>query len=374
MRDLVVLADSAVHEVLIGLSKHEIVGFQAAIAKCLREYSTGEERQYQPSPGVVNRPNGQKTLFRPFTSPTAVGTKIIVDPAPTQDNKKLPLQGIIALCDENGLPSGIINAGEVTGYRTSLAAMIPYMWRRNTQNIVVFGSGKQALWHIRISLALRGDEIKSITVVNRSEPRTREMLDQIAQENALRWKSSVTMEYLGPSSPGYDQSLEAVLSNANAIFCTVPSNKPLFPAKYILGQGERKKGPFISAIGSWQPDMIEIDPTLLRSIVDDTTNGFHPENGSTGAILVDDRETVLTHTGEAIQSQLEKDDVVEIGKVIHLREREADQARKEELDRWLQEGLVVYKSVGVSVTDLTAGEQILSLAKERNLGAYLTEF
>ncbi|KAI2464909.1 NAD(P)-binding protein [Annulohypoxylon bovei var. microspora] len=374
MNSLTVLSDSAAHRMLIGLSQPEIVFFQASLSRCLQQFSVGTERQYQPAPGIVNRPNGQKTLFRLFTSPTAVGTKIIVDPTPTHHGPKLPLQGIVAICDENGLPKGIINAGELTGYRTSLIALIPYMWRRNTENIVVYGAGKQALWHIRLALALRGSEIKSITVVNRSEPRAREMLDKVAQENAERWKSSVTMKYLDLSGPNFEKVLETVLADADAIFCTVPSHEPLFPAKYILGQGTRTKNPYISAIGSWQADMIEIDPTLIKSIVNDTENGFHPENSSGGAILVDDRETILTHTGEAVQSELKTDDMVEIGKIFHILEHEPDQARKEKLKQWLKEGLVVYKSVGVGVTDLAAGENILALAKEHKLGAQIEDF
>ncbi|KAI1410411.1 NAD(P)-binding protein [Hypoxylon sp. FL1857] len=374
MSSLTILSDSAVHEILISLSKQEIIAFQTSLAKCLQDYSIGTERQYQPAPGVVNRPNGQKTLFRPFTSPTAVGTKIIVDPAPTRDNKKLPLQGILTICDENGIPKGIINAGEVTGYRTSLIAMIPYIWRRNTENIVVFGAGKQAHWHLRLSLALRGDEIKSVTVVNRSESRAREMLDIITQENARHWKSPAALVHLDPSSPSFDRSLEAALADADAIFCTVPSDSPIFPAHYITGQMGKKKNPYISAIGSWQPNMIELDPALLRSIISNTTDGFHLGHSSSGAILVDDSEFVMKHTGEAVQSQLKLSDMIEIGKVFHLRDDETDRGQRERLSQWLKEGLVVYKSVGVSVTDLAAGEQILLLAKERSLGTHLEEF
>ncbi|KAI0836411.1 NAD(P)-binding protein [Hypoxylon sp. FL0890] len=374
MSGLTILSDRAVHEVLINLSKDRILAFQTSLARCLRDYSVGTERQYQPAPGVVNRPNGQRTLFRPFTSPTAVGTKIIVDPAPTRDNRKLPLQGILTLCDENGLPKGIINAAEVTAYRTSLIAMIPYMWRRNTENIVIYGAGKQALWHIRLALALRGDEIKSVTVVNRSEERAKEMLSKIIRENAKRWKSPATLTYLRDAlSPDSYQAQEAAVANADAIFCTVPSNKPVFPARYILGQ-KQKKNPYISAIGSWQPDMIELDPTLLKSIVDDKTNSPRLEHGSSGAILVDDSEFVMKHTGEAIQSQLNIDNMIEVGKVFHLRGHETERGPREKLNQWLEEGFVVYKSVGVSVTDLTAGEQILALAKERNLGTHLEDF
>ncbi|KAI1443194.1 NAD(P)-binding protein [Annulohypoxylon stygium] len=368
MSGLTILSDSAVHRLLIGLTKQEILAFQTTLSKCLREFSVGKERQFQPAPGIVNRPNGQKTLFRLFTSPSGVGAKIIVDPAPTSGGTKLPLQGIVTLCDQNGLPKGVLNAGELTGYRTSLIAMIPYMWRRNTEHVVVYGSGKQALWHIRLALALRGDEIKSITVVNRSEARAKEMLDKIAEENAAHWKSAAAIMYLDPSSEG----LENALRSADTIFCTVPSKEPLFLAKYVLGREQRK--PYISAIGSWQPDMIELDPALVKSIVPKTQNGFHPEKDSSGVIMVDDQDSVLTHTGEGVKSELTINDIIEVGKLFHLREQEADPARKEELDKWLAEGLVVYKSVGVSVTDLAAAEEILKLGEDHDAGLRLSDF
>ena len=374
MNSLVVLADRAVHEILISLSKDEIVNFQTSLATCLQKYSIGSERQYQPDAGVINRPSGQRTLFRNFTSSTAVGTKIIVDPAPSENNRRPPLQGILALCDESGVPSGVINAGEVTGYRTALSAMIPYMWRRSTEKIIVYGAGKQALWHIRLSLALRGDEIKSIIVLNRSESRAREMLDKVTQENAARWKSLATLEYLGPPSPDYDQAAKAALGDADVIFCTVPSHEPLFPADYIPNRDRRGRSPYISAIGSWQPDMIELDPVLLRSIVDGTRSGFNPEGGSTGVILADDREGAMAHAGEVIQSQLNIGDMVDLGKVCHSRDQADDQSNQEGLNKWLEEGLVVYKSIGVGTTDLAAGEEILALARRRNLGTRITGF
>ncbi|OTA95584.1 hypothetical protein M434DRAFT_393637 [Hypoxylon sp. CO27-5] len=374
MSALTILSDSAVHDLLISLSKQEIIAFQASLARCLQDFSAGTERQYQPAPGVVNRPNGQKALFRPFTSPTAVGTKIIVDPAPTRDNEKLPLQGILAICDENGLPKGIINAAEVTAYRTSLIALIPYMWRRNTENIVVYGAGKQALWHIRLALALRGDEIKSITVVNRSESRAIEMLSRIFRENEARWKSPAKIAYLDPSNPSFYDNKEATLANADAIFCTVPSKEPILHTHSVLGRGERRKTPYISAIGSWQPDMIELDPLLLRSIVYGTEGSFHLSRDLAGSILVDDIEFVKKHTGEAIWSELKVEDMIELGRVFQYRDHGGVFFQKEKINRWLEQGLVVYKSVGVSVTDLAAGEQILALAKERNLGVHLADF
>ncbi|KAF7555087.1 hypothetical protein G7Z17_g2441 [Cylindrodendrum hubeiense] len=379
MSNFIVLGDSAVHELLIGLSKPEIITFQHELEKAMMHVSVGKESEYQPSPGIVNRPNGQVTLFRPFTSPEIVGAKLVVDSAAVQDTsgggKGPSLQGIVALCDSRGLPVGIINAEELTGYRTSLSAMIPYMWRRYSENIVVFGAGRQALWHIRLALALRGSEIKSITVVNRSEARARSLLSQVEEENRLHWKSSSKLDVLDTSQPGSDRRLELLLSDVDVVFCTVPSTSPIFPSRYIVGGPGRKRYPFISAIGSWQPDMIELDPEIIRHVVN-SPEGYNPSGGSGGAIIVDDRKEVLIKAGEVIQSGISASQMVEVGEVLNWRQgSHMEQAGgQEKLVGWLETGFVVFKVIGVSITDLAAGKAILDLAKERGVGTAILDF
>ncbi|KAI1272990.1 hypothetical protein F5Y07DRAFT_276939 [Xylaria sp. FL0933] len=364
MGNLLVLGNSDIHNILINLSKPEILTFGDALVRCLMDYSVGAEREYQPAPGVINRPEGQKCLFRPFTSSDGVGTKIIVQPAPTSKAAGA-LRGMIAMCDEDGLPSGILNAEEITGYRTALIALTPYLWRRHTEKIVIFGAGKQALWHLRLALALRGDEIKSITVINRTVSRAEELLVKVKEENNGRWRSSATMQHIDPSRSDYQECLKMHLSTADAIFCTVGSTEPLFPASYVITEG-RERQPYISAVGSWQPDMIELDPELLRQAVKRISPG-----SKAGSVLVDDRKWVLQHSGEAARSKIEPEHLVEIGEIEKLQSGESDE---QPLRDWMKEGLLVYKSVGVGMTDLAASNAILAIARERRLGTTISNF
>lgn len=373
---MIILGDSAVHEILIGLSRDDILEFLEAFKKCLLDFSLDEERRYQPPPGVINRPNGQKTLFRPFTSPKSVGTKIIVHPAPEKKGGQAPLHGILALCDENGLPTGIINAEEVTGYRTSLSAIVPFMWRRHVQNVLIFGAGKQALWHTRLALALRGSEVENITITNRTEARARELMGTVQTENEERWKSKVKFKYCNQTSSGYQEELAGLLSEADVIFCTVPSTAPLFDAQLIINKNRQRGPPLITAIGSWQPDMIEVDPAILHHIIDDY-QACHVNGKKGGMIIVDDREGSLEHAGEIVQAEIEIGSLVELGEILGLRKGQSvwnTQCTTEELTKWLSEGLVVYKSIGVSVTDLMAGNAILEQARRRGLGTEVADF
>lgn len=390
MSGCIILNDAVVHNILINLTREEILSIQRLLAESLQQYSVGEERKYQVNSSVSVRPNGDRTLFRPFTSPSSVGVKIMVTPVSaqgdgavpqpagnaTQKVKRRPLQGIVALCDNEGSPTGVIDGKEITGYRTSLNALIGYVRRRNTANIVVFGAGKCAIWHIRLALALRGHEIKRITVVNRSSDTALSMIDQIKDENQRLWKSDAIVRYFKPSQGEYGRALESLLHEADVIFCTVLSHKILFPAHYITERLKGSQGPYISAVGSWQPDLIELDPDLLRYVVNSPA-GYNPMGESGGAVIVDDRERVLEDTGEAIQSGLRSQNFVEWGEISDLENRlrvEPQSPRHTRMRTWLEEGFVVYKSIGVSITDLVLGNFLLSIAKERDLGVTVPGF
>ncbi|KAF5492045.1 Uncharacterized protein CGCS363_v010624 [Colletotrichum siamense] len=369
MGGLRILSDAVVHDILINSQKDGILRLRDALLKCLVNVSKGTEKDYQPQAGVVNRPEGQKCLFRPFSSSDSFGTKIVVTPAPSSKAAGA-LHGIVTLCDQDGYPTGIINAEELTGYRTSLSALIPYIWRRYTDKIVVFGAGKQALWHLRLALALRGDEVKSIVVVNRSEERARQLISRIKDENQRLWKSLTTIDYLAPSSPDYEATIKEHLSVVDAIFCTVGTTSPLFPADYITKGRKTNRYPFISAVGSWQPNMIELDPELLLFAAGNVGEGFQRSKESKGAVLTDDREGALHHAGEVIQSKLQPDSLVEVGEV-ELSRQAGD---NKDLLKWVEEGLVVYKNIGVSTTDLAIGNALLAIAEEAGTGIIVPEF
>lgn len=381
MESCTVLGDKDVQEILISLSRDEIYELLNTLATSLLQFSTSDERSFQPEPAVVTRPNGVKTLFRAFTSPEYVGTKIIVDPslsiaqtASSRENttnaNKPTLHGLLVLCDKDGLPRGIINADEITAYRTSLSVMIPFVWRERAAKIVVFGAGKQALWHIRLALALRGDEIKQITIVNRSAERSRSLISQISEENQSRWKTSAQLDALESTNAEFQKQLEDVLATADAVFCTTPSKSPLFPARYLQRQVSEDGGCYVSSIGSWQPSMIELDPELLRDATT-SSSGYNPRGGTGGAVIVDDREVAQTSSGEVIQSHLKPEQLVEVGEVINLKEGHSN---NEPLKNWLGKGFIIYKSVGVSVTDLAASTAILSLASRRGKGLSVQDF
>lgn len=374
MTDCLVLNDASVTSLLTNQTKSEILTFLSKIETSLRSFSGDVERAHQPEPAVVRRPEGSKNLFRIFTSPTGVGVKIIVHPSQKDiqnpdlseaERKRLDgLHGTLVLCDQHGFPAGFINAAEITGYRTTLSAMIMYVRRENTGNVVVFGAGKQALWHLRIALGLRGDEIERVTLVNRSAAKAEELLRQVEGENKGKWKSKAVFETV---LSGDEERLERVLGEADVIFCTTGSQKPLFAAGWVAGKDKGKgKGKYISAIGSWQSDMIELDPELIKTAVEMDDNE--------GTVIVDNGVDCVENTGEIVQSGLGIESFTEVGKVLQSLPPAEAGSSSEEISKGIKSGLLVYKSVGVGLTDLAAGQALLDLAREKGKGMVVSDF
>jgi hypothetical protein len=90
MNNIQFLGEEAVHQLLVNLTKDEPITFRNAIEQTFEDFSVVGERQYhQPDPSSATRLNGQRTLFRPFTSDSVVGAKLVVESAPGSDCKRI---------------------------------------------------------------------------------------------------------------------------------------------------------------------------------------------------------------------------------------------------------------------------------------------
>ncbi|KAF2014827.1 shikimate/quinate 5-dehydrogenase [Aaosphaeria arxii CBS 175.79] len=358
-----VISNTAVKSLLSGLTRTDVLAIQSTLNRTFVEYSVNNEAAYQPHRASVTRPDGSTTLFMPATSSTSVGSKIIGIPPATAKGKTLA--GVLVLCDTEGNPRGILNASEVTGFRTALGSMTLLPRRERVSNVVVFGAGKQAFWHARLALLLRGSDVKSMTVVNRSAQRSEELVEQLRPFTS---EVGASLAALNASDQGYDRSLKELVGAADVIFCTTPATSPLFPASYLDQAVERGEGPYIGAIGSYKPEMKELDPGLFQNVVTSKT-GCHPKGGSGGVIVVDTKEGAFQEAGEIIQGKIPSENIVEIGELLHIQKNK--EAQDPSLDRWLTNGFIIYKSVGMGVMDLAIGEALVNLAQQKGVGESL---
>ncbi|KAF4984092.1 hypothetical protein FZEAL_631 [Fusarium zealandicum] len=367
-----VLSDSNINHILDTLSSSDVTDLVSALERALIQYSCNNEQQYQPHRAVVNR-DDQVSLFMPATTDQLLGVKIVgITPATKQTSTSggppPGLKSVLTLCDASGQAFGTLNAAALTAFRTALGSMLPYRFRKNTGNIVVFGAGKQALWHIRLAILLREKDIKTITIVNRSAQRTEQLIRSLKTNSHSPWPSHIELKVFD-SQGDRDAALESLVVDADVFFFTTPSTQPLFPAKFLTSGKAQGKTRFIAAIGSYRLDMQEIDPELLKQVVDPSSI-FASSSYQGGSVAVDSREGCLQEAGELVKAEIPTEKMLEIGHLLQTK----NTTNPADLTKWLETGFVIYKSVGTGVMDLAIGQQLLTLAKAKNVGLTVDEF
>ncbi|KAL1594449.1 hypothetical protein SLS60_010209 [Paraconiothyrium brasiliense] len=468
---LTVLTDSEVRTLLLGLKKQDILDLQQSLADALHYYSTSTDQDhngcsssYQPLRTSLKRNDGQTTLFMPASSNDGLGLKIVTLSEPDLASTKNPSssnggtssgrgslassfdslslssasasssttavsvppdsiaskdsttpKGLLTLLDRSGSPRALINAEELTAFRTALASTMLFKKRANVHDVLVFGAGKQAYWHIRLALLLRGPEIHHLNVINRSFERATDLMQSLFKgpDGTATDLPRPKVQIITPAAQEYERLLKATVRASSVIFCTTPSLTPLFPAGHVTNPEGRKKGRYIAAIGSYKPHMLELHPEILKQNVAPDHNRHHHKHAlQGGAVIVDSVEACLKEAGEVIQAGLTGNEVVEIGELIMLR-RDAERKRQECLARksmdglddtgveigeceqrkkkkgkkdqdndkgdrglmeWLQKGNVIYKSVGLGLMDVVVGSELVALADNRGIGTRIVNF
>ncbi|KAL8729753.1 MAG: hypothetical protein Q9181_004898 [Wetmoreana brouardii] len=441
---LTVLSDSDIHSLLFSLSRDDVASLQENLAEALHEYSTGTQETtgccstFQPQRISIPATNNQTTLFMPASTSTSRGMKIATlatasestragsllsikstpsttssassystsnsntpvtpesqlsnlslatsnapDPSVTSSQYTSPI-GSLTLLTASGKPYSFLAASELTAFRTALAAMMIFNRRTNVHTIAVFGAGAQALWHIRLALILRGHDIHHVHIINRNFERARQLMttiytskewDGLRNANDKLDFSIVSNEY-----GEYNRLLKEHVRKADAIFCCTPSTAPLFPAEHLTNTEGRKKGRYVSAIGSYRHHMIELHPEILRqAVAPDHKHHHHRHAEKSGVVVVDSLEACMKEAGEVKQAGLTPEQLVEIGELLmvkkaSLRDIEMGGEGEVGLKRWLQAGNVIYKSVGLGLMDICVGEDLVMLARERGFGTSVEGF
>ncbi|MCJ1367864.1 hypothetical protein MMC16_007000 [Acarospora aff. strigata] len=404
---LTVLSDSDVRSLLLSLSRADVLDLQHNLAEALHQYSTGTNENgccsmYQPQRISISPKDGQTTLFMPASTSTSIGMKVVTlaDAVPSvapsassvkSDNTLTPSpsiassqsttpRGSLTLFDSTGSPLGLINAEELTAFRTALASSIILYRRSQVQTVTVFGAGKQAFWHIRIALLLRGHDIKRVNIINRSFNRAQSLMQEFYSADHSEWRSDTKFSILSSEFGEYNRLLKEEVRKADVILCCTPAIDPLFPADHLTATEGRKKGRYISAIGSYKPHMCELHPDILKQAVTAAHHHHHHKHAaSEGVVVVDSLTACMQEAGEVIQAGLTPEQLVEIGelwmvKKAAMKEIEKGGEGERGLKNWIEKGNIIYKSVGLGLMDICVGEDICRLARERGIGTMIENF
>lgn len=455
---LIVLRDDDVKLLLHSLTRKDLLHLQQSLADALHYYSTAVEddnigscASYQPQRQELKRKDGTTTLFMPATGNDNMGIKVVTlseasshgstttttsrteqssisslgslpwseqtsvstqssitafdTPSETTASETLSSKsssttpkGSLTLFERDGTPRALVNAEELTAFRTALASTMLFKKRTNVHDVVIFGAGKQAYWHARLALLLRPSDVHHLNIINRSFENASNLLKELYSDKWLVQVPRPQTAIITPSHVEYSRHLKDTLRKAAAIFCTTPATQPLFPPEILTSTEGRRKGRYLAAIGSYKPHMCEIHPDVIRQAVAPAHRHHHHRHAQQGgAIVVDSVESCLKEAGELIQAGLSGREVVELGELVMLK-RDAEKRRQESsssldsegveiggkkesaddmdksLQEWLCRGNVIYKGVGLGLMDVTVGGHLVRLADERGLGTRIENF
>ncbi len=219
-----------------------------------------------------------------------------------------------------------MRTGAVSGLVTDLLA------RPDADVLALFGAGAQAPTQALAIHTVR--PLREIRVVNRSDEHYERLVTTLQQ-------------LLGPNCPPIRraQSSAEALAGALLVACATAATQPLFRWSEVT------PGAHINAIGSFTPEMCEVDAETLA----------HAQ------IVVDQRAAALTEAGDLLQPLAagliaSPESWIELGDLLTGEQPSRQPAQMSEAK------VTCFKSVGLAVQDAAAALRVYARARELGVG------
>ncbi|HAF67486.1 MAG TPA: ornithine cyclodeaminase [Acidimicrobiaceae bacterium] len=248
---------------------------------------------------------------------------------PENEVKGLPIiQAVVLIFDSlNGSPLALLEGSRLTAIRTAAGggASVDLLARKDSESLAMLGSGQQAKAGIEAACAVR--DIKLVRLYSPTPGNAENLAEELSENN---WCPEIRVV----ADP------DKAVSEADIIWTATTSPIPTFSAASVA------LGTHIVGIGSFQPSMIEIDPSVL----------------SAASVFVDQLEATWLEAGEIIDARarglIDSNDVKELGEIVlglHP-------------GRMNNEEITVFKSVGIAAQDAIASSIALDTATTNGLG------
>lgn len=303
------------------------------VERAFVDYSAG--RTDVPARVIITQEDTHgTTLFMPGYIPESGALAIKIASVHTSNSqRKLPLINAIAvlLDSDTGQVLSVMEAGYLTALRTGAASGVAtrYLARPDAHTVAIFGAGVQS--HAQLSAACTTRPVERAFIYDHSPEHTRRFIVR------MREQLGVGIQLLPASCP-----TQAV--NEADIICTATTSfHPVFDGIDV------KPGVHINAIGSYTPEMQEIDCTTL---------------GRASKIVVDTRLGALAEAGDILvalrQGVIQLSDIyAEIGEIV----------AGDKNGRLDEQEITYFKSVGSAVQDVAVAQAVYKEAVKQNLGS-----
>lgn len=282
----------------------------------------------------VPKEEGQSLYMTGYAAAAnALGVKIVsVYPHNIEKGLNSVPATMVLVNEETGEVCSIMDGTYLTRIRTGAVsgAATDILSRKDSKIFALFGTGGQAETQLEAVLTVRN--IEEVRVFDIS----RERAEDFARRMQAKFAGKFDTKFIVA-----DSSDEAV-DNADIITSVTTTKKPVFNGRLV------KKGAHINGVGSYTPEMHEIDEYILL-------------NGD--KVYVDTRDGVLNESGDFIipmkeNKFTEKDVTGELGEVI------LGKAPSRESD----DEITFFKTVGSGVLDIVTARRIYEKAIEKGMG------
>lgn len=214
---------------------------------------------------IVDVPGGQ-LLLMPAALDGAAGQKLATV-APDNPRRGLErIQALYILLDGDTLaPTALIDGTALTSLRTPAvsAAVADLLAAPDAADLVVFGTGPQAVRHVEAFASIR--PVRSVRLIGRNPERA-----EAAVESARAY------------APHADVRVGSVadVASADLLVCATTAAEPLFAAELVRDDAT------VVAVGSHEPDRAELEPALLAR----------------SQVVVESRRVARTEAGDVIRA------------------------------------------------------------------------
>lgn len=276
------------------------------------------------------------TLVMPGYLPDEIALAVKVVSVHQQNPlQNLPLiHGLVLVLEpRTGQPLALMEGGYLTALRTGAASGLAtdLLARKETEVAAIIGAGGQARTQIAGITAVRN--FKRILIYDRHPERTASLIDE------MRSQVPEATELLAAKSAA------AAVSAADVICTVTTSRQPVFAGALL------KPGVHINALGSYHPEMQEVDTTTLQRA---------------DRIVIDARAGALAEAGDLLmalrQGAINNDDIdAELGEI----------AAGLKPGRQHDQEITYFKSVGNAAQDVAVAQAIYQQSLKLNLGIEL---
>ena len=281
------------------------------------------------------------TLLMPafLAGANALGAKIVSVFPENSRNGEPPIQGAVLLLDaDTGAPKALLDGTRLTEIRTAAGSGLATELLADPEAdvLTIFRAGAQGRAHIEIFIATRS--LSEVRILSKSRASAEALAAELRDRGDLLPDEGADVF---PQIVVLDDPYEA-LHGAGLVVTATNSTTPVFDSVDL------EPGAHVNAVGSYRPDMQELDADLVKS----------------ARVVVDQREAVWEEAGDLIiprAAGLIDEGVIdaELGEIVN---GEAAQGRGEFV-------FTLFKSVGNAAQDVSMAETVLSRAEVMGLGS-----